>query len=204
MEYIILIIGFVLLIKGADFFVEGSSSVAKQLRVPSMIIGLTIVAMGTSLPECSVSITAALAHKNGLAISNAVGSNTFNLMVVCGACTLFCPLAVQKETLKKEFPFSIAAALLLLGFGFTGMLVGHMEGFVMLFLFACFLIWMIQSGLITVQRSLVAQQSTPSIFFLPPRPLVFNSLNSSCTASPFFDAFSLFALTSAFVYNFTS
>lgn len=87
MEYIILIIGFVLLIKGADFFVEGSSSVAKQLRVPSMIIGLTIVAMGTSLPECSVSITAALAHKNGLAISNAVGSNTFNLMVVCGACT---------------------------------------------------------------------------------------------------------------------
>ena len=146
MEYIILIIGFVLLIKGADFFVEGSSSVAKQLRVPSMIIGLTIVAMGTSLPECSVSITAALAHKNGLAISNAVGSNTFNLMVVCGACTLFCPLAVQKETLKKEFPFSIAAALLLLGFGFTGMLVGHMEGFVMLFLFACFLIWMIQSA----------------------------------------------------------
>ena len=131
MEYIILIIGFVLLIKGADFFVEGRSSVAKQLRVPSMIIGLTIVAMGTSLPECSVSITAALAHKNGLAISNAVGSNTFNLMVVCGACTLFCPLAVQKETLKKEFPFSIAAALLLLGFGFTGMLVGHMEGFVM-------------------------------------------------------------------------
>lgn len=117
MEYIILIIGFVLLIKGADFFVEGSSSVAKQLRVPSMIIGLTIVAMGTSLPECSVSITAALAHKNGLAISNAVGSNTFNLMVVCGACTLFCPLAVQKETLKKEFPFSIVAALLLLGFG---------------------------------------------------------------------------------------
>ena len=146
MEYIILIIGFVLLIKGADFFVEGSSSVAKQLRVPSMIIGLTIVAMGTSLPECSVSITAALAHKNGLAISNAVGSNTFNLMVVCGACTLFCPLAVQKETLKKEFPFSIVAALLLLGFGFTGMLVGHMEGFVMLFLFACFLIWMIQSA----------------------------------------------------------
>lgn len=146
MEYIILIIGFVLLIKGADFFVEGSSSVAKQLRVPSMIIGLTIVAMGTSLPECSVSVTAALAHKNGLAISNAVGSNIFNLMVVCGVCTLFCPLAVQMNTLKKEFPFSIVVAILLLVFGYTSMVVGHTEGIIMLVAFAGFLFWMVQSA----------------------------------------------------------
>ena len=97
---IILIVGFVLLIKGADFFVEGSSAVAKRLRIPSMIIGMTIVAMGTSLPECAVSVTASLTGNNSLAISNAVGSNIFNLLVVCGVCTLFVPLAVQKSTLQ--------------------------------------------------------------------------------------------------------
>ena len=84
---IILIVGFVLLIKGADFFVEGSSAVAKRLRIPSMIIGMTIVAMGTSLPECAVSVTASLTGNNSLAISNAVGSNIFNLLVVCGVCS---------------------------------------------------------------------------------------------------------------------
>ena len=106
----ILIVGFILLIKGADFFVDGSSSVAKRLKVPSMIIGLTIVAMGTSLPECAVSVTASMSNNNALAVSNVVGSNLFNLMVVCGVCTLFVPLAVSTDTLKKEFPFSIICA----------------------------------------------------------------------------------------------
>ena len=108
---LLLVAGFVLLIKGADFFVDGSSSVAKRLRVPSMIIGLTIVAMGTSLPECAVSVTASLSNNNALAVSNVVGSNIFNLMVVCGVCTLFVPLAVSVDTLKKEFPFSIICAV---------------------------------------------------------------------------------------------
>lgn len=100
---VLLVIGFVLLIKGADFFVEGSSAVAKMLKVPSIIIGLTIVAMGTSLPECAVSVTASLAGNNALAVSNAVGSNIFNLMVVCGFSALFTPLLVDKSTLKKNF-----------------------------------------------------------------------------------------------------
>ena len=106
MKLAILIVGFILLIKGADFFVDGSSSVAKRLKVPSMIIGLTIVAMGTSLPECAVSVTASMSNNNALAVSNVVGSNLFNLMAVCGVCTLFVPLAVSTDTLKKEFPFS--------------------------------------------------------------------------------------------------
>lgn len=147
MEYVLLVVGFVLLIKGADFFVEGSSSVAKMLRVPSMIIGMTIVAMGTSLPECSVSVSASLANKNELAISNAIGSNIFNLMVVCGFCALFCPLAVQVSTLKKEFPFSVLVAILLLIFGTTSMLVGHAEGIVLLIVFAAFILWMVKSAL---------------------------------------------------------
>ena len=115
---VILVIGFVLLIKGADYFVEGSSSVAKKFKVPSLIIGMTIVAMGTSLPELAVSVTAAMAGNNTLAVSNVAGSNIFNLMVVCGACALFAPLAIEKNTLMKEFPFSILCAGLLVVMGY--------------------------------------------------------------------------------------
>ena len=147
MEYVLLIVGFVLLIKGADFFVEGSSSVAKQMRVPSIIIGMTIVAMGTSLPECAVSVGASVSGENGLAIGNAVGSNIFNLMVVCGVCALFCPLSVQRTTLKREFPFSVGVALLLLVLGITSMTVGHMEGALLLVVFVGFLLWMVLSAL---------------------------------------------------------
>ena len=88
MEYLLLLVGFVLLVKGADFFVEGSSSLAKIMKVPSVIIGLTIVAMGTSAPEASVSINAALTGNNDIAISNVVGSNIFNGLVVVGICAL--------------------------------------------------------------------------------------------------------------------
>lgn len=144
--YILLIGGFVLLIKGADFFVDGSSAVAKRLKVPSLIIGMTIVAMGTSLPETSVSVSASILGKNDLAISNAVGSNIFNLMVVCGVCSLLCPMAVSRETLKKDLPFSAIVAGVLLGLGaFTG-IVMRWGGAVLLALFAVFLYMMISSA----------------------------------------------------------
>ncbi len=147
MDYIILIIGFILLIKGADYFVEGSASVAKKLKVPSFIIGMTIVAMGTSAPECAVSIAASLKNSNELAISNVVGSNMFNLMVVCGVCALMVPLTIEASTLKREFPFSILVGILLLGLGATGMQVGRVEGVILLVIFAAFLYYMVMSAL---------------------------------------------------------
>lgn len=143
LDYVLLIVGFVLLIKGADFFVDGSASVAKKLRVPTMIIGMTIVAMGTSAPECAVSIAASVKGSNTMAISNVIGSNIFNLMIVCGACALFAPLAVKVSTLKQEFPLSILAAILLLGMGYFGMSVNRIEGVILLVIFALFLIWMV-------------------------------------------------------------
>ena len=142
-----LLIGFVLLIKGADFFVEGSSSVAKLLRVPSLIIGLTIVAMGTSLPECAVSITASMTGNNALAVSNVVGSNIFNLLVVCGACALFSPMLIQKESLSKEFPFSIGCSVLLLVLGYLGLSLSRGDGLFLVTLFICYLVYMIFSAL---------------------------------------------------------
>lgn len=112
----LLLIGFVLLIKGADYFVEGSSSVAKLLKVPSVVVGLTIVAMGTSLPELSVSLSAALAGSNEIAISNVAGSNFFNIVVVLGACALLTPVPVDKSIMKRDFPFSIVITALLVFF----------------------------------------------------------------------------------------
>ena len=144
---VLLLVGFILLIKGADFFVEGSSSVAKSLRIPSMIIGLTIVAMGTSLPELAVSVTASLAGNNALAVSNVIGSNIFNLMLVCGACALFAPLIVQKNTLKKEIPLSVVCVVLLLVLGLFGMEIGRTDGVILLILFIGFLVWMVKSAL---------------------------------------------------------
>lgn len=146
LKYIYLIVGFVLLIKGADFFVEGSSSVAKKLRVPSIIIGMTIVAMGTSLPETSVSVSASIAAKNDLAISNVIGSNIFNLMVVCGICAVLCPLTVDGTTLKRDFPFSIVIAGLLMALGGIDGVVGRFDGILFLVLFVVFLLIMIYSA----------------------------------------------------------
>ena len=114
MQYLILIVGFILLIKGADFFVDGSSGLAKRLKVPTMVIGLTVVAMGTSLPETAVSVSASIAGKNDLSISNAVGSNLFNLMIVCGVCAIIAPMTIKRSTLKRELPFSLIAAAALL------------------------------------------------------------------------------------------
>ena len=114
---VFLVIGFVLLIKGADFFVEGSSSVAKRLHVPSIIIGLTIVAMGTSLPETAVSVSASITGNNELAVSNVVGSNIFNLMVVIGVCAMIATVEVARETIRRDIPLSLICAGLLLLWG---------------------------------------------------------------------------------------
>lgn len=113
MEYLLLVIGFVLLIKGADFFVDGSSSVAKIMHIPSIIIGLTVVAFGTSMPELSVSFSASLQGANELAVGNVVGSNIFNVLVVLGVSALMMPVVANKDVMKKEFPFSILITVVL-------------------------------------------------------------------------------------------
>lgn len=143
---VLLIIGFAFLVKGADAFVEGSSSIAKHFQVPSLIIGMTIVAMGTSLPETAVSVTASIAGSNALAVSNAVGSNIFNLMVVIGVCAVLTPVAVQKSSLKIDIPFSIVCALLLLVLGHDRMMLTRVNGLILIVLFAFFILYMIRSA----------------------------------------------------------
>ncbi len=113
-NFLILIIGFVILIKGADLFVDGSSGLAKNFKVPGVIIGLTIVALGTSAPELAVSTSAALSGSNEIALSNVVGSNIFNLLSVLGICAIIHPIPVDSGILKRDFPLSIIATIVVM------------------------------------------------------------------------------------------
>ncbi len=162
---VILLIGFVLLIKGADYFVEGSSSVARRFKIPSIVVGLTIVAMGTSLPELSVSVSAALNGSNAIAVSNVVGSNIFNILVVLGACALFAKMPVNKSTLKREFPFLIIISVIVTVMiidnklpwaGSTDMGVGTIARFDAAILLALFISFLA----ITVKMALRGRQET--------------------------------------------
>ena len=172
---VLLLIGFVFLVKGADAFVEGSSSIAKHFHVPSLIIGMTIVAMGTSLPETAVSVTASIAGSNALAVSNAVGSNIFNLMVVIGVCAVLTPVAVQKGTLKIDIPFSVVCALLLLVLGHDQMMLTRVNGLILIVLFVFFILYMIRSA----QRSMnnedteFAAEATEMKVMSVPKSLIF-------------------------------
>ena len=145
MEYILLLVGFILLIKGADFFVEGSSSLAGILKVPSVIIGLTIVAMGTSAPEASVSINAALAGSNDIAISNVVGSNIFNGLVVVGICAFLHSFMPHGEILKRDMPLNILVTVVLCLMFLDGSL-SRIEGAVLLLGMIVYLGFMIYSA----------------------------------------------------------
>lgn len=156
----LLLAGFVLLIKGADYFVDGSSAIARILKVPSLIIGLTIVAMGTSLPELSVSITASMENSNALAVSNVIGSNIFNLMVVLGASTLMANIEVSRDVTQKDFPFSVACAVLLLTLGYFGMELGRMDGVIFLVIFVGFIVHQVLSALSARKKALAADDDS--------------------------------------------
>lgn len=175
---VFLVLGFWLLMKGADFFVEGSSSVAKRLKVPPIIVGMTVVAMGTSLPETAVSMTAALEGNNELAVSNVVGSNIFNLMVVIGICAIFSVVHVNKDTIVRDIPFSVFCAVLLAGLGYlawgdrSGMMLGKADGAVLLLFFCGYLYIMVRSAL--KARSEVSEnQQEIQIFLSYPKSFLY-------------------------------
>ena len=144
LTYVLLVVGFVLLIKGADFFVEASSSIAKTLRVPSIIIGLTIVAFGTSMPELAVSTTASLAGNNEIAVGNVIGSNIFNLLVVLGACGAIRPFAVQ---LRWDYAASVGVAAALFFMIVGDHFVSRTEAIILLVLFAVFVAMTVRDAL---------------------------------------------------------
>lgn len=138
LDILLLVVGMVLLIKGADFFVDGASNIAKAMRIPAVIIGLTLVSMGTSAPELAVSINAAIAKNNGLSLGNVVGSNSFNTFLILGVSSIIIPLSINKGMKKYDIPImlGIYAVLLLFGFVITPGKLDFYEsiGLIMLFI----------------------------------------------------------------------
>ena len=164
MAYILLIIGFVLLVKGADFFVSGSSSIAEHFGIPTFIIGLTVVAFGTSMPEAAISVTAALTGANGIAVGNAIGSNIFNLLVVLGASSLIKECPVSRDTLRLEYPLSIAAAGVLLVMGlragtdgsmFNAGVISRADGLILLVVFIVFMVVTVKKAVRSQYRDMI-------------------------------------------------
>ena len=142
LQLLLLALGFVLLVKGADWFVEGASGIADKFGIPQLVIGLTIVAMGTSAPETAVSITAALKGNASIAVGNVVGSNILNVLIILGVSSVITSIAVAKTTVRYEIPIMLAITLLMLAFGANGGTICLWEGIVLLVCFVGYLAYM--------------------------------------------------------------
>ncbi len=138
-QLLLLALGFIMLVKGADWFVDGSAGIADRFGVPQLVVGLTIVAMGTSAPEAAVSITAALKGSADITIGNVVGSNILNILIILGISSVIVPIAVAKSTIRYEIPYMLVITALLLVLGWTGNIIGFGEGVVLWIAFILYL-----------------------------------------------------------------
>jgi cation:H+ antiporter len=140
---LLIVIGFALLVKGADFFVDGASSVAVKMGIPQIVVGLTIVAFGTSAPEAAISIGSAIRGSNGISIGNVVGSNLMNILLILGVTACICTLNVKKTTVYIDIPFMIAASVLLLVFGLFIVDLNWIVGVVFWVLLIAFVVYLV-------------------------------------------------------------
>ncbi len=139
---LLLILGFVMLIKGADWFVDGAAGIAARFGIPQLVIGLTIVAMGTSAPEAAVSINAALNDNAGITIGNVLGSNILNVLVILGVTAVITAIAVQKSTVKIEIPFMLFITVAMMWMGYTGNMIVLWEGILLWVFFVIYLTYL--------------------------------------------------------------
>ena len=142
----LLLVGFVFLIKGSDFFVDGASSIASILKIPTIIVGLTIVALGTSAPEAAVSITSSLTGSNAMAVSNVIGSNLFNLLMVIGIAALLSDLLMEKSVLNKDLPFLVGITVLFAIFAFIGGDISSIEGIILLIILVVYIFNLVKNA----------------------------------------------------------
>lgn len=141
-QIVLLVVGFVMLVKGADWFVEGVAGIAEKFGIPQLVIGLTIVAMGTSAPEAAVSITSAMKGSAGITIGNVVGSNILNVLVILGLTAVITRVAVQRSTVRYEIPFMLIITLVLLGLGLSGNEITFVEGIILWALFIVYMVYL--------------------------------------------------------------
>lgn len=146
LQFVLLIVGFVFLIKGSDFFVDGASSIASLLKIPTIIVGLTIVAFGTSAPEAAVSITSAITGNNAMAVSNIIGSNLFNILMVIGISALLGELLMEKSVLNKDLPFLVGITILFAAFIIIGWNLSQIEGIILLVILIAYVAYLVKSA----------------------------------------------------------
>ncbi|MBQ2239176.1 MAG: calcium/sodium antiporter [Lachnospiraceae bacterium] len=142
LQILLLVLGFAMLIKGADWFVEGTSGIARKMGIPQLVVGLTIVAMGTSAPEAAVSITAALKGTADIAVGNVVGSNILNIFIILGVTSVITTVAIQKSTLKIEIPYMIFISILFVVMGMSGNKISRIEGVILWVFFIIYLVYL--------------------------------------------------------------
>lgn len=141
-QFLLLILGFVMLVKGADWFVEGAAGIADKFGIPQLVIGLTIVALGTSAPEAAVSITAAMKGNAGITVGNVVGSNIMNILVILGVTSVITAIAVAQSTVRYEIPYMLFITVLLVVFGYTGENITFVEGVLLWVAFIVYLVYL--------------------------------------------------------------
>jgi len=142
LQILFLAVGFLMLVKGADWFVDGTSGLARKMGIPQLVVGLTIVAMGTSAPEAAVSVSAALKNNAGIAIGNGVGSNILNILIILGVTAVITSVAIQKSTLKVEIPYMLIITLVLVIMGALDGKISFFEGIILWILFIGYLIYL--------------------------------------------------------------
>lgn len=156
LKILLLIVGFVLLVKGADWFVDGAAGVAGKLKVPELVVGLTIVAFGTSAPELSVSITSAFQGSADLTVGNVIGSNIINILLILGLTAVVHEIPVHKNSLRSDLPFLIAVSLLFAVVGYVGMQIGRIDGVVLFALLILYVGFLIRQALVERKKALAA------------------------------------------------
>lgn len=161
LQLVLLALGFVMLVKGADWFVDGAAGIAERFGIPQLVIGLTIVAMGTSAPEAAVSITSALQGSAGITIGNVVGSNILNILIILGLTAMITSVAVQASTVKIEIPYMILITALLLGLGYTGNEIGRLEGVVLWLAFLVYLAYLLRMATKNKEEADLEEHSAP-------------------------------------------
>lgn len=161
LQCFLLAVGFVMLVNGADWFVDGAAGIADRMGIPQLVIGLTIVAMGTSAPEAAVSITAALKDNAGITIGNVVGSNILNILIILGITSVIVTIAVAKSTVFIDIPVMVAATLILIFFGYTGNEISFVEGVLLWVAFIGYLAYMVVTAKKNKQETTEEENNSP-------------------------------------------
>ena len=161
LQFFLLILGFVLLVKGADWFVDGSAGIASKCKIPALVIGLTVVAFGTSAPELCVSITSAIQHSTDISIGNVVGSNICNILLILGLAALLHSLPVQRNSLVLDLPVLLLSSALLIGLGIWGHALNWWDGLIFFVIFSAYMVILVRGALKEQKKAKELEKSVP-------------------------------------------